>query len=106
MDFVRIIKSFEIKLTVDESNLLYLIIFSKFSDTAVAPEDMFKWMMDNYGRRKRTLINYDDLLAESTTKAKKKIEMPEIFKDVIRLSSSIGFSQFEKNLDFVSRFGK
>jgi hypothetical protein len=44
VDFLKITQMFGIKLSVDESNLLYLLIFKSFADNIVTIVTIMEWV--------------------------------------------------------------
>lgn len=104
---------FGVKLSMDECNLLYLLIFKSFAENALNIISIIEWVKVRFlspqlnikshkGRRLKTLIHMTDVIGEIQQKIEKKIEMPEIFSSIVKVITEVGFAKLEHSIDFIT----
>lgn len=99
-------ESFQVKLTLDESNLLYVLIYRGYSENAVTLSSIMEWVKGYHKKILKSIIKFDQEDIQSLNKQiQKKVVMADLMTDIIKTISEITFERFEQGVDLITKNG-
>jgi len=101
LELGKVFQRFNITLTIDETNLLYFLIYGEFSENAVNVSCIVNWIQAYYNKRLKHIIRISDLIKDLPTQLTRKMEIPALYQSIIQVIQEIGFESVETSLGFL-----